>query len=157
MEKTQSLCFRSQRGVLVLGIAFHCMVGFSSAQTLSSIPFSEDDSLSYLIILADTNQVPIYIDQVLMGYSPLKQPIPVPSGFHTVSFLPGSVQNIYRERLWEVVKQVYMAPADTQTIFLETGTYRQELLRWRTDHQRSTAIGLTMGILTLILIWIAAL
>jgi len=124
-----------------------------TAQNVQNKP----ESLSYLIIVTDTSHVPIYIDGVLMGYSPLKEPVPVPAGFHTISFLPGSVQNIYQDQLGGVVKQVYIAPADTQTVFLETVTYRQELLKWRTDRQRSTVVGLTMGLLALVLIWIAAL
>lgn len=150
MEMTLSSGFRNGCGIL---FSIMLLTPLLTAQNVQNKP----ESLSYLIIVTDTSHVPIYIDGVLMGYSPLKEPVPVPAGFHTISFLPGSVQNIYQDQLGGVVKQVYIAPADTQTVFLETVTYRQELLKWRTDRQRSTVVGLTMGLLALVLIWIAAL
>ncbi|MFQ6612477.1 MAG: hypothetical protein ACE5D2_05180 [Fidelibacterota bacterium] len=128
------------------------LFSFLTAQSKSPI-----DSIAFLNIESDSANIPIYVDKILIGHTPLNNPIPVIPGYHTVSFIPGEIQNYYSELgLSAAVKQIYVTPGATQKIILITADHQQELVALRKDRYRTTIIGVSMGLFALVLTWLLA-
>ncbi len=69
------------------------------------------DSYGFIDIKTDSMDVAFFIDGIFVGTHPLKEPIPVISGFHEVGYIPPEIQNKkVREDLSDGLKRVYVAP-----------------------------------------------
>ena len=105
----------------------------------------------YIVVTSDTATVPVYIDGILVGHTPIENPIPVLQGPHTVSHHPPSIRDPFLQYgLIEEMKQVYVFSEDTVRVYLNTTVLNEELRRAKLDYRYTNYIG--MGLI-FILIW----
>jgi len=71
------------------------MIRFLSLFVLSSILFSQEidwndkpNPITAIHIFCDTEGIPIYVDGIQVGASPVKDPVQVAPGWHQVSYFP---------------------------------------------------------------------
>ena len=82
-------------------------------------PFQEQ--IGYINITSDTTNVPIYVDGILVGRSPLAKPIPVLPGNHTIGIYPISIKNPFTQYgLDETQKQIFVLNGDTNRVHLNS-------------------------------------
>ena len=58
------------------------------------LSWKDDRQRTMLEIICDTKGLPVYVDNQLVGYSPLKNPIDVLPGWHKVGYFPNTVLKI---------------------------------------------------------------
>ena len=105
----------------------------------------------YIVVSSDTAGVPVYVDGTLTGHTPIKNPIPVLQGPHTVSHHPPSIKDPFLQYgLIEEMKQVYVFSEDTVRVYLNTIVLDEELRRAKLDYRYTNYVG--MGLI-FILIW----
>ena len=105
----------------------------------------------YIVVSSDTAAVPVYVDGTLIGHTPIKNPIPVLQGPHTVSHHPPSIKDPFLQYgLIEEMKQVYVFSEDTVRVYLNTTVLNEELRKAKLDYRYTNYIG--MGLI-FILIW----
>lgn len=135
---------------LMAVLCFFWTYGWSS-QISDSLQFQP----GYVLISTDTIGVPIYIDYILVGQSPLQLPIPVMEGLHQVSFMHPEIQKEYKELGFdEVVRQIYVATGDTVNVSLYKGRHYEQIVIMRNEKKWSNAIGLYLSGMALYLLWV---
>ena len=105
----------------------------------------------YIVVTSDTATVPVYVDGILVGHTPIETPIPVLQGPHTVSHHPPSIRDPFLQYgLIEEMKQVYVFSEDTVRVYLNTLVLNEELRRAKLDYRYTNYVG--MGLI-FIMIW----
>ena len=93
---------------------------FAIAQDLDSIGPDLGIYTGFLDIKADSMGVPLFLDGIFIGETPLVNPIPVLPGFHEVSYLPPEETERVRDHVMfsDAVKRVYVPPGAVKQVFL---------------------------------------
>ena len=105
----------------------------------------------YIVVSSDTATVPVYVDGILIGHTPIENPIPVLQGPDTVSHHPPSIRDPFLQYgLIEEMKQVYVFSEDTVRVYLNTLVLNEELRRAKLDYRYTNYVG--MGLI-FIMIW----
>ena len=105
----------------------------------------------YIVVTSDTATVPVYVDGILVGHTPIENPIPVLQGPLTVSHHPPSIRDPFLQYgLIEEMKQVYVFSEDTVRVYLNTLVLNEELRRAKLDYRYTNYVG--MGLI-FIMIW----
>ena len=126
---------------------------------LVSIGFGQgeifDTNPGYIIVKSDTASIPIYVDGTLVGHTPIKNPIPVLQGVHTVSHHPPSLRDPFIQYgLIEEMKQVYVFTGDTVTVYLNTIVLDAELKRAKLDYRYTNYVGMGLFFILFWQLWI---
>ena len=94
------------------------------SQESNSIAFENNDS-GYVQIDTDSIGLNLYVDDILVGQSPLKDPIPVKTGFHNVTYIEPNYIIALKEHfsadeinflLKESTKKIYVS--SNETVFI---------------------------------------
>ena len=112
----------------------------------------------YISVVADTTNVPIYIDGTLMGHTPLLNPIPVLEGVHRITYYPPSLKNpfiTYGEIQSE--KKVFVLGGDTVNVRLNTILLETSVDRVKREYQITNYIGVGISIIFLWQLWLLSL
>ena len=122
---------------------------------LVSLVFGQDKIFEtnpgYIVVTSDSATVPVYVDGILIGHTPIENPIPVLQGAHTVSHHPPSIRDPFLQYgLIEEMKQVYVFSEDTVRVYLNTLVLNEELRRAKLDYRYTNYVG--MGLI-FIMIW----
>ena len=95
------------------------------------------------------------MDGTLVGHTPIKNPIPVLQGVHTVSHHPPSLRDPFIQYgLIEEMKQVYVFTGDTVTVYLNTIVLDAELKRAKLDFRYTNYIGMGLFFILFWQLWI---
>lgn len=116
-------------------------------------PFQEQ--IGYINITSDTSNVPIYVDGILVGHSPLAKPIPVLPGNHTIGIYPISIKNTFTQYgLDETQKQIFAFNGDTIKVHLNSFLINQHFKQQKNAVLLSRYINIGIGMLFLCQLWI---
>ena len=114
-----------------------------------------DTNPGYIEVTSDTASIPIYVDGTLIGHTPIKNPIPVFQGVHTVSYHPPSLRDPFIQYgLIEEMKQVYVFSEDTVRVYLNTIVLNEELKRAKLDYRYTNYIGMGLFFILFWQLWI---
>ena len=93
---------------------------FSIAQDVDSIGPNLGIYTGFLDIKADSMGVPLFLNGIFIGETPLVDPIPVLPGFHEVSYLPPEETERVRNHVMfsDAVKRIYVPPGAVKQVFL---------------------------------------
>ena len=93
---------------------------FSIAQDVVSIGPNLGIYTGFLDIKADSMGVPLFLNGIFIGETPLVDPIPVLPGFHEVSYLPPEETERVRNHVMfsDAVKRIYVPPGAVKQVFL---------------------------------------
>ena len=85
--------------------------------------------------------VPIYVDGVLVGHTPIEKPIPVLQGTHEVSHQPPSIRDPFIQYgKIKDMRQIYVFSGDTVNVFVNTDLLEKSLLYDDKDLFRKTSL-----------------
>ena len=132
----------------IFGALIYLSISYGQSQVFESNP-------GYIIIESDTSAVPIYVDGILMGHTPIKNPIPVLQGTHSISHHPPSLKDPFIQYgLIDGMKQVYVFSDDTVRVYLNTMILDKELKRVKSDYRYTNYIGIGLIFLLIWQLWI---
>ena len=111
------------------------------------------ETYGFIDIKTDSMDVAFFIDGIFVGTHPLKEPIPVISGFHEVGYIPPEIQSKkVREDLSDGLKRVYVAPRDTLEVFLYYDHYLSQIKTLEKEYKLQSLMGFALfGILIFLL------
>ncbi len=111
------------------------------------------ETYGFIDIKTDSMDVAFFIDGIFVGTHPLKEPIPVISGFHEVGYIPPEIQSKkVREDLSDGLKRVYVAPRDTLEVFLYYDHYLSQVKTLEKEYKLQSLMGFALfGILIFLL------
>ena len=132
----------------IFGALICLSISYGQSQVFESNP-------GYIIIESDTSAVPIYVDGILMGHTPIKNPIPVLQGTHSISHQPPSLKDPFIQYgLIDGMKQVYVFSDDTVRVYLNTMILDKELKRVKSEYRYTNYIGIGLIFLLIWQLWI---
>ena len=132
----------------IFGALIYLSISYGQSQVFESNP-------GYIIIESDTSAVPIYVDGILMGHTPIKNPIPVLQGPHSISHHPPSLKDPFIQYgLIDGMKQVYVFSDDTVRVYLNTMILDKELKRVKSEYRYTNYIGIGLIFLLIWQLWI---
>tara|TARA_A100001011_G_C14236661_1_gene811318 strand:+ start:172 stop:615 length:444 start_codon:yes stop_codon:yes gene_type:complete len=108
---------------------------FLFSQEPDSISYSNNDT-GYVQINTDSIGLNLYIDDILVGQSPLNDPIPVKTGFHNVTYIEPNYITALKEHfsedeinflLKESTKKIYVSKNKTVFVNLWWKTYEDKI------------------------------
>ncbi len=109
----------------------------------------------YIAISSDTTSVPIYIDGILVGHTPLKKPVPVLQGSHEVSHQPPSIRDPFIQYgKIKNMRQIYVFSGDTVNVFVNTELLHKSIENVRKEYRNTNYIGIGLSFLFLIQLWL---
>jgi hypothetical protein len=118
-------------------------------------------AVGYLRIFVDTDRLQIYLDGVMIGYTPILEKIPVTPGWHRVSFFSLAFKGdhwTHRQRrvLVDVVEagthRVLVKPGELAEVHLEWHDLERVLQRHESGRWISAAVGVAMVAAMLVLL-----
>ena len=111
----------------------------------------------FLDIKADSLGVPLFIDGVFIGETPIVDPIPVLPGFHEVSYLPPEETERVRDHIMfsDAVKRIYVPPGAVKQVFLYYQNQYSYLKAARTQARVVRYVGIAFIIFFMELIWLS--
>jgi hypothetical protein len=111
----------------------------------------------FLDIKADSLGVPLFIDGVFIGETPIVDPIPVLPGFHEVSYLPPEETERVRDHIMfsDAVKRIYVPPGAVKQVFLYYQNQTQYLKAARAQARVVRYVGIAFIIFFMELIWLS--
>jgi len=130
---------------------------FSIAQDVDSIGPDLGIYTGFLDIKADSMGVPLFLDGIFIGETPLVNPIPVLPGFHEVSYLPPEETERVRGHVMfsDAVKRIYVPPGAVKQVFLY---YQNQYSYLRAARLQATVVryvGIFFIIFFMELIWLS--
>ena len=132
----------------IFGALIYLSISYGQSQIFETNP-------GYIIVESDTSAVPIYIDGILMGHTPIKNPIPVLQGAHSISHHPPSLKDPFIQYgLIDGMKQVYVFSDDTVRVYLNTMILDKELKRVKSEYRYTNYIGIGLIFLLIWQLWI---
>jgi hypothetical protein len=138
--------------------------GLSAQIAPSAISESSQEpqpTVGYLRIFTDTDMVQVYLDGVLIGYSPILDKIPVPPGWHTISFFPPEFPWSHwthrtRKMMMSVVEagthHVLVKPGELVEVQMPWHALEEQLVRYESGRRISAATGVIMVAIVFILL-----
>ncbi len=112
------------------------------------------DKTGYIYPTCDSLGIPLFVDGIQVGVSPLRHPVPVLAGFHEIGYAPPQISNDYvKSRLHHAIKRVYVPIGDTVRVALYFDHEYTQFRVLRTEHKTTQYIGMMMAISALYLFW----
>ena len=127
-------------------------------------PVSEA-TVGYLRISVDTDLVDVYLDGVVIGYSPIPEDIAVIPGWHNLSFFSPDFRwehwtHRQRQVLAEVVEagtyRIFIEPGEVEEVQMEWHDLEQTLLRVESGRWISATVGVGMVAVVLLILTMAS-
>ncbi|HBN45051.1 MAG TPA: hypothetical protein QGF08_06500 [Candidatus Marinimicrobia bacterium] len=113
------------------------------------------DETGYIYPTCDSLGVPLFVDGIQVGVSPLRHPVPVLAGFHEIGYAPPEIRNEYvKSRLHHAIKKVYVPIGDTVNVALSFDHEYTQFKALRTEHKITQYIGMMMAVAALYLFWL---
>ena len=130
---------------------------FSIAQDVDSIGPNLGIYTGFLDIKADSMGVPLFLNGIFIGETPLVDPIPVLPGFHEVSYLPPEETERVRNHVMfsDAVKRIYVPPGAVKQVFLYYQNQYSYLRAARVQARVVRYVGIAFMIFFMELIWMA--
>jgi hypothetical protein len=130
---------------------------FSIAQDVDSIGPDLGIYTGFLDIKADSMGVPLFLNGIFIGETPLVDPIPVLPGFHEVSYLPPEETERVRNHVMfsDAVKRIYVPPGAVKQVFLYYQNQYSYLRAARIQARVVRYVGIAFIIFFMELIWLA--
>ncbi len=131
---------------------------------LSAQSTDEEPTVGYIRLFTDTDLVEIYIDGVLIGYTPILEKLVLTPGWHTISFFPSNFKQDYwryrqKKLLNSIIKdgtrQVLVKPGELHEVYLEWQELDRRLRQGETNIFISSIIGVALVGITLTLLAMA--
>ena len=147
---------QSTRRLTVLTVLVSLLGGGLQAQE-----GEREAAVGYLRIYVDTDRLQIYLDGVMIGYTPLPEKIPVTTGWHHVSFFSPDFKwdhwtHRQRKVLVDVVEagtyRVLVKPGELEEVHLEWHDLERVLERYESGRWISAAVGVAMVAAVLMLL-----
>lgn len=112
------------------------------------------DETGYIRPTCDSLGIALFVDGVMIGYSPIRHPVPVLAGFHEIGYAPPEIRDEYvKARLHYAIKKVYVPIGDTVDVALSFDHEYTQFKTVRTEHKISQYIGIMMTIAAIYLLW----
>ena len=129
---------------------------FSIAQDVDSIGPNLGIYTGFLDIKADSMGVPLFLNGIFIGETPLVDPIPVLPGFHEVSYLPPEETERVRNHVMfsDAVKRIYVPPGAVKQVFLYYQNQYSYLRAARIQARVVRYVGIAFIIFFMELIWL---
>ena len=129
---------------------------FSIAQDVDSIGPNLGIYTGFLDIKADSMGVPLFLNGIFIGETPLVDPIPVLPGFHEVSYLPPEETERVRNHVMfsDAVKRIYVPPGAVIQVFLYYQNQYSYLRAARVQARVVRYVGIAFIIFFMELIWL---
>ena len=129
---------------------------FSIAQDVDSIGPDLGIYTGFLDIKADSMGVPLFLNGIFIGETPLVDPIPVLPGFHEVSYLPPEETERVRNHVMfsDAVKRIYVPPGAVKQVFLYYQNQYSYLRAARVQARVVRYVGIAFIIFFMELIWL---
>ena len=129
---------------------------FSIAQDVDSIGPNLGIYTGFLDIKADSMGVPLFLNGIFIGETPLVDPIPVLPGFHEVSYLPPEETERVRNHVMfsDAVKRIYVPPGAVKQVFLYYQNQYSYLRAARGQARVVRYVGIAFIIFFMELIWL---
>ena len=129
---------------------------FSIAQDVDSIGPNLGIYTGFLDIKADSMGVPLFLNGIFIGETPLVDPIPVLHGFHEVSYLPPEETERVRNHVMfsDAVKRIYVPPGAVKQVFLYYQNQYSYLRAARVQARVVRYVGIAFIIFFMELIWL---
>ena len=129
---------------------------FSIAQDVDSIGPNLGIYTGFLDIKADSMGVPLFLNGIFIGETPLVDPIPVLPGFHEVSYLPPEETERVRNHVMfsDAVKRIYVPPGAVKQVFLYYQNQYSYLRAARVQARVVRFVGIAFIIFFIELIWL---
>ena len=129
---------------------------FSIAQDVDSIGPNLGIYTGFLDIKADSMGVPLFLNGIFIGETPLVDPIPVLPGFHEVSYLPPEETERVRNHVMfsDAVKRIYVPPGAVKQVFLYYQNQYSYLRAARVQAKVVRYVGIAFIIFFMELIWL---
>ena len=129
---------------------------FSIAQEVDSIGPNLGIYTGFLDIKADSMGVPLFLNGIFIGETPLVDPIPVLPGFHEVSYLPPEETERVRNHVMfsDAVKRIYVPPGAVKQVFLYYQNQYSYLRAARVQARVVRYVGIAFIIFFMELIWL---
>lgn len=111
-----------------------------------------------LEIVCDRTGISLYLDNVLLGKSPLPNPVDVQPGWHAVSFFPAPEEKpavLVEKDLYRVgMQQVLIEPGETARVVMSYSALAGEIKEEKHEYDTSRWIGMLvlLGTLTIV-VW----
>ena len=132
----------------IIGALIYVSISYGQSEIFQTNP-------GYIVVKSDTSSVPIYVDGILMGHTPIKNPIPVLQGTHSISHHPPSLKDPFIQYgLIDGMKQVYVFSDDTVRVYLNTMILDKELKRVKSEYRYTNYIGIGLIFLLIWQLWI---
>ena len=130
---------------------------FSNAQDVDSIGPDLGIYTGFLDIKADSMGVPLFLNGIFIGETPLVDPIPVLPGFHEVSYLPPEETERVRNHVMfsDAVKRIYVPPGAVKQVFLYYQNQYSYLRAARIQARVVRYVGIAFIVFFMELIWLA--
>ena len=129
---------------------------FSIAQDVDSIGPNLGIYTGFLDIKADSMGVPLFLNGIFIGETPLVDPIPVLPGFHEVSYLPPEETERVRNHVMfsDAVKRIYVPPGAVKQVFLYYQNQYSYLRAARVQARVVRYVGIAFIIFFMEMIWL---
>ncbi|MFQ6616312.1 MAG: hypothetical protein ACE5HZ_06030 [Fidelibacterota bacterium] len=107
----------------------------------------------FLLVECDSTGLDIYVDDMLVGPAPIRTPIPLPPGRHTVTYLHPELIELLRSHypadeiaglMTKSMKTVYLIPGETVTVQLWWNPYKQELKERKRRFWMKSMVGVAL-------------
>jgi len=147
---------QSLRLLLAVLIAFTAAF---SQKDITLLP-QQEDAIALLSVSCDSSGLDIFVDDILVGQTPIDEPIPIKPGIHTVTYLNPQFVSILREYygpdevesiLARSLQRVYAAPGKLVTVNLWWKPYEKFLVAQKRWGWIKMAVGLTVASMLLVL------
>ncbi|MBH31737.1 MAG: hypothetical protein CMG71_07100 [Candidatus Marinimicrobia bacterium] len=147
-----------QRLQLLLTFLITSTTSFSQKDT-NLVPQPED-AIAFITVSCDSSGLDIFVDDILVGQTPIDEPIPIKPGIHTVTYLNPQFVTLLREYygpeevesiLAKSLQRVYVAPGKSVTLNLWWKPYERYLVAQKRWGWIKMAVGLTVASMLLVL------
>lgn len=140
-----------RKSLILTGI----LLTLSAVSPQTTVPDSTQTvTVGYLVLQSDSLGVPLFVDNVLVGTTPLAAPIPLLPGFHEVSYLPPQLNTAKLENeLGDAIKRIYIPPDDTVRVTLYYQSQVEHIRALQMENTVSTYIGFMMITVVLLILW----
>tara|TARA_B100000029_G_scaffold291612_1_gene285190 strand:- start:570 stop:1022 length:453 start_codon:yes stop_codon:yes gene_type:complete len=122
--------------ITLILILFLSNLQFALSKQYSSI-IPNKNKATFIKVDCDSTGLDIYIDDILVGKSPIDSPIPIEHGFHIVSYLNPQFLKLLEQNysateleslLSRSLKKVYVSKGETLTVNLWWKPYEKHLI-----------------------------
>ena len=152
---------RIGRAILIILWLSPALPTQTAIAAVTGSPQEPQPAVGYLRIFTDTDLVQVYLDGELIGYSPILDKIPVPPGWHTISFFPPEFPWSHwthrtRKIMMTVVEagthRVLVKPGELVEVQMPWHALEEQLTRYESGRRITAAAGIIMVGIVLILL-----